>query len=132
MEQYVERICYKCSPKGIALETNHELKIVRDMVVDRCCNCHFLTYYKEDGKTEIPKEEVFAAYPDLLEEKKKLLVTLRRTRCAKCSSSGNPDDMWCWNLPWCKCDVKTLREEIEGVCKNPLSAKEFIDKLSGV
>lgn len=63
------------------------------------------------------------------DEKRKKLEDLKKSRCVKCSSTGNSEDMWCWNLPWCHCDVKSLREELEGKCKNPLSAKEYIDTL---
>ena len=66
-----------------------------------------------------------------MEEKIKKLEELKYTRCAKCSKSGDPNDMWCWNLPWCSCEVKTLREEIEGKCKTPMSAKEHLDMLLG-
>ena len=64
-----------------------------------------------------------------LERKRKKLEKLRETECAKCAKSKDPNDMWCWNLPWTECHVKTLREEIEGPCENPLSAKEYIGDL---
>lgn len=62
-------------------------------------------------------------------EKIKKLEELKKTRCAKCSKSGNPNDMWCWELTWCKCEVKSLREEIEGKCENPLTVKEHINNI---
>lgn len=132
MDRYSSRICKICSPKEREFECNHEQTKLRNMIVRRCCVCDLLTYYEEDGETVIPKEKVFADYPDLLEEKKKQLEELKLRKCAKCSKSGNPNDMWCWNLPWCHCSVKTLREEIEGVCDKPLSAKEHIDELLGI
>lgn len=126
MEKYISKICENCSKD---CEMNHEQTMLRNMIVRRCCICNFLTYYKEDGETVIRQEDVFADNPDLLEEKKKLLAELKISKCAKCSKSGNPDDMWCWNLPWCYCSVKALRAEIEGACATPLSAKEHIEEL---
>lgn len=64
-----------------------------------------------------------------MDEKRRRLEELKKSRCIKCSGTGNPDVMWCWNLPWCHCDVKSLREEIEGKCENPMSAGEHIDAL---
>lgn len=64
-----------------------------------------------------------------MDEKIIKLEELKKSRCAKCSGVGNSEDMWCWNLPWCHCDVKSLREELEGKCENPLSAKEYVDAL---
>lgn len=129
MNRYSVRICKRCSTKEKEIECNHEQTKVKNMIVRRCCVCHLLTYYEDDGEKVIPKEKVFSDYPDLLEEKKKKLEELKLSKCAKCSKSGNPNNMWCWELPWCICEVKSLREEIEGKCENPLTAKEHINNI---
>ena len=64
-----------------------------------------------------------------MEDKIKKLEELKQTMCSECASSGDPNDMWCWNLPFCHCVVKSLREEIEGKCDKPTSAKEYINGL---
>ena len=64
-----------------------------------------------------------------MKDKIKRLEELKQTKCAKCAKSGDPNDMWCWNLPHCFCEVKSLREEIEGRCKNPISVEEHINTL---
>ena len=56
------------------------------------------------------------------------LKNLIQAKCSKCSKDGKPN-MWCWTLPWCKCYIKSLREELEGECKNPEDIKKYIDSL---
>lgn len=127
MSEYSKRVCIKCSHENYSAWNNHEKSVYKDLTVWSCCQCGFQTYFS-DGDKELSKEEVFERYPEFLEQKKVELAKLWNERCSKCNRSGQPN-MWCWKLPWCSCHVKTLREEIEGACQTPLSAKEFLDGL---
>lgn len=126
MDKYEDRVCKHCSPIDEELETNQKQIKYKDIIIWECCGCHFKTYYDNNG-SEITKEEVFKIYPELLDDRIKRFEELKQTRCIKCATTGSI--MWCWNLPWIMCEVKTLKEEIDGACKTPISAKEHINAL---
>ena len=74
---------------------------------------------------------VFEMYPELLKEKREKLQRLQRERCLERCNRGQSNTMWCLGLPWCRCEVKTLYEEVEGECKKLLSAREHVSQLLG-